>query len=159
MTVHNIPNLSCQEQKHLVNIGFDRYFYHLQTKRWERHILKHSFTKQFCPWPTKLILPLNTDTSVAKFPTLKICWKSFSSFDFPFLNFRLNFNKIAKQKSILCFCWTIWIKKSNQKSNEKKSVPQSHAWEGRRGEWWKETRSQSFEIQITLLLWNKRLLF
>ena len=56
---HNILNLSCQEQTCLVNIGFDRYFYHLRTKRWEKHLFKHSFIKQFCPWPNKLILLLD----------------------------------------------------------------------------------------------------
>ena len=136
-------------------IDFDRYFYHLRTRSWKKHLLKHSFTKQFCPWTDQLILLLhlflelpihinyNNSTIMIKIPVLPNSepWKyveNLSVLSVPFLEFLCKLHLDCLEKSIFGFCRNIWITKLNQKSNEKKkSVLQSHAWAGRGGEWGK----------------------
>ena len=120
-----------------VMIDFDRYFYHLRTRSWKKHLLKHSFTKQFCQWTDQLILLLhlflelpihinyNNSTIMIKIPVLPNSepWKyveNLSVLSVPFLGFLCKLHLDCLEKSILGFCRNIWITKLNQKSNEKK---------------------------------------
>ena len=133
-----------------VMIDFDSYFYHLRTRSWKKHLLKHSFTKQFCPWTDQLILLLhlflelpihinyNNSTIMIKIPVLPNSepWKyveNLSVLSVPFLEFLCKLHLDCWEKSIFGFCRNIWITKLNQKSNEKKNRCYNHM-HGRGGE-------------------------